>query len=87
MQKVSEDIQAFKFNTLLSALMEFNNALMKAKDTAVVGAPAWNEAIDNLLLMLAPETPHIAEELWQRRSGSALEMRQAATERSVHVQP
>ena len=44
LQKVSEDIEAFKFNTLLSALMEFNNTLMKAKDTAVVGTPAWDEA-------------------------------------------
>jgi leucyl-tRNA synthetase len=67
LQKVTEDIQVFKFNTLLSALMEFNNYLMKARDTAVYGTAAWHEALEMLLLMLAPETPHIAEELWQRR--------------------
>ena len=66
-QKVSEDIEAFKFNTLLAALMEFNNYLVKAKETAVYGTPAWDEAVDSLLLLLAPEAPHIAEELWQRR--------------------
>jgi leucyl-tRNA synthetase len=69
LRKVTEDIEAFKFNTLLSALMEFNNYLMKARETVVYGTPAWEEAIDAMLLMLAPETPHIAEELWQRRRG------------------
>ena len=47
--------------------MEFNNYLVKAKETAVYGTPAWEEAVDSLLLMLAPEAPHVTEELWQRR--------------------
>jgi leucyl-tRNA synthetase len=67
LRKVTEDIEAFKFNTLLAALMEFNNYLVKAKETPVYGTEAWDEAVDTMLLMLAPETPHIAEELWQRR--------------------
>ena len=66
-QRVTEDIEQFKFNTIIAALMEFNNYLVKAKETAVCGTPAWDEAVDSLLLMLAPEAPHIAEELWQRR--------------------
>ncbi len=83
LRKVSEDIAAYKWNTLLAALMEFNNYLMKARDTAVYGTPAWDEAIDLMLLMLAPETPHIAEELWQRRHGDeAFDPAQ-----SIHVQP
>ena len=32
---------------------------------------AWNEAIDLLLLMLAPAAPHITEELWSRRAAAA----------------
>jgi leucyl-tRNA synthetase len=52
--------------------MEFNNYLVKAKETAVYGTAAWDEAVDSLLLMLAPETPHIAEELWQRRHAAPL---------------
>jgi leucyl-tRNA synthetase len=72
LQKASEDIEQFKFNTLLAALMEFNNYLVKAKETAVYGTAAWDEAVDSLLLMLAPETPHIAEELWQRRHAAPL---------------
>jgi leucyl-tRNA synthetase len=66
-QRVTEDIEQFKFNTIIAALMEFNNYLVKAKETAVCGTPAWDEAVDSLLLLLAPEAPHVAEELWQRR--------------------
>jgi len=83
LKKATEDIEQFKFNTLLASLMEFNNYLIKAKETAVYGTPAWEEAVDTLLLMLAPETPHIAEELWQRRHGSA----EFRAEASIHVQP
>ena len=66
-RRVTEDIEGFKFNTMVAALMEFNNYLMKARETAVYATPAWDEAIDNLLLMMAPAMPHISEELWQRR--------------------
>jgi leucyl-tRNA synthetase len=82
LRKVSEDIRAFKFNTLLSTLMEFNNYLMKSRETAAYGTPAWDEAVDGLLLMLAPETPHIAEELWQRRHDGE----EFAPEKSIHLQ-
>ena len=64
--KVTEDIEAFRFNTMIAALMEFNNALLKAKDTPVVQSAAWPEATHALILMLAPIAPHLAEELWER---------------------
>ena len=82
LRKVTEDIGAFKFNTMLAALMEFNNSLIKARDSVVVGTPAWDEAIDTLILMMAPSVPHISEELWQRRHGEA----QYTARSSVHVQ-
>jgi leucyl-tRNA synthetase len=65
-KRVTHDMEAFKFNTMLAALMEFNNFLIKAKETPVVQTPAWEEAIEALLLLLAPACPHIAEELWGR---------------------
>ncbi|MBC7235044.1 MAG: leucine--tRNA ligase [Chloroflexi bacterium] len=68
-RKVTNDIEAFKFNTALAALMEFNNALIKAKDTAVYDTFAWREAIRSLILMMAPFMPHLAEELWERIGG------------------
>ncbi|MFQ6058887.1 MAG: leucine--tRNA ligase [Anaerolineae bacterium] len=65
-RKVTQDMEAFRFNTMVAALMGFNNYLIKAKETPVVKTPAWEEAIETLLLLLAPTCPHIAEELWVR---------------------
>jgi leucyl-tRNA synthetase len=64
---VTGDIEAFKFNTVVAKLMALRNTLKSARSTAIVGTAAWDEAIDSLLLMLAPIAPHISEELWQRR--------------------
>jgi leucyl-tRNA synthetase len=65
-RKVTEDFGRFAFNTQVAALMEFVNALMKARETSLVGTPAWREAIETLVLLLAPSAPHIAEEMWER---------------------
>jgi leucyl-tRNA synthetase len=65
-RKVSQDLQAFSFNTLGAALMEYTNTLAKAKETPVAHTPAWGEAIESLLLLMAPAFPHISEELWAR---------------------
>jgi leucyl-tRNA synthetase len=65
-RKVSQDLQAFSFNTMVAALMEYTNTLAKAKETVVAHTPAWGEAIESLLLLMAPAFPHISEELWAR---------------------
>mgnify|MGYP005844901673 CR=1 FL=1 len=66
-KRVTEDIERFRFNTMLAALMEFTNYLGSVQGTAVTHTPAWKEAIETLLLLLAPSAPHITEELWARR--------------------
>jgi leucyl-tRNA synthetase len=66
LSKVGADFQAFKYNTLLAALMAFRNQL-KGWQRELAGTAAWAEAIDTLILMMAPITPYLAEELWQRR--------------------
>ncbi|MBC7232212.1 MAG: leucine--tRNA ligase [Chloroflexi bacterium] len=76
-RKVTDDMEAFRFNTAIAALMEMNNYLLKAKNTLVVHSEAWSEAVRSLILMLAPITPHLAEELWERIGGPY----------SVHTQP
>jgi len=76
-RKVTQDMDRFHFNTMLAALMEFNNYLMRAKETPAYGSDAWNEAAHSLVLMLAPSTPHLAEELWQ----------QMGEPYSIHQQP
>src|SRR5262249_1061448 len=56
--------ETFGFNTAVAALMGLRNTLVAARKTAVVNSPAWDEAIHTMLLLMAPFTPHIAEELW-----------------------
>ncbi len=63
-RKATEDLERFHFNTMISTLMEFTNHLARVKESYSVDGPAWQEAIDALLLLLAPTTPHLAEELW-----------------------
>ncbi len=65
-KKVSEDLEKFRFNTMIAALMEFTNYLAKAKEERSIAHNAWKETIDTLLLLLAPSVPHLAEELWER---------------------
>jgi leucyl-tRNA synthetase len=66
-KKASADIEDFRFNTMLAGLMEFTNVLGPVLEAGSVSAGVWNEAIRTLLLLMAPSTPHIAEELWTRR--------------------
>ena len=61
---VTQDLESFSFNTIIARLMEFTNALGKAKDAAWEST-VWDAAISHLLLLLAPITPHLAEELWE----------------------
>jgi leucyl-tRNA synthetase len=65
-RKVTEDMESFSFNTAIAALMSLRNAMKAAKDKPVAHTPAWGEAVESLLLMMAPFTPHITEELWHR---------------------
>jgi len=65
-RKVTHDLERFSFNTMIAALMEYTNHLIKAKETSIAGTPAWDEAIETLLLLMAPSFPHISEELWAR---------------------
>ena len=63
-KKVTDDLEGFHFNTAIAALMEYVNYLTRVKSTQA-GSRAWQEARRSLILLLAPMTPHIAEELWE----------------------
>ncbi len=65
-RKATGDIERLRFNTMIAALMEYTNYLNKAKEAGNIAQADWDEAIDTLLLLLAPTAPHIAEELWER---------------------
>ena len=63
-QKVTEDLEAYHFNTAIAAMMELATAALHAE------GPSRDAAADTLVLLLAPFAPHITEELWQRRGGT-----------------
>jgi leucyl-tRNA synthetase len=65
LRQVTRDFEQFEFNTIVSGLMELLNEMYKAREAGAAGTPAWSEAVDLYLRMLAPVCPHIAEELWQ----------------------
>ncbi|MFC2025818.1 class I tRNA ligase family protein, partial [Chloroflexota bacterium] len=62
--QVTHDFETFEFNTIVSALMELLNEMYRARDNGAVGTPEWDETLDIYLRMMAPVTPHVAEELW-----------------------
>ena len=65
-RSVTDDLDAFKFNTSIAALMKLTNSMTEAFEEKNVDGETWRGAVDNLLLMLAPVAPHISEELWER---------------------
>jgi leucyl-tRNA synthetase len=65
-KKVAEDLERFRFNTMIASLMEFTNYLAKVKEERSVANAVWKETIKTLLLLLAPSVPHVAEELWEQ---------------------
>jgi len=58
-KKVTEDIEALRFNTAISQLMIFVNEAYKQERLP-------RQAMENFVQLLSPFAPHIAEELWQR---------------------
>jgi len=69
-RKVGDDIgNRFHLNTAISSIMEFTNTLRKEKD-GLKDSPSGREllgrALENLVLLLAPFTPHVCEEMWRR---------------------
>ena len=67
---VSEDLQdEIQLNTAISELMKLTNAI-NAVDPEHLRAPVQAEALSVLIRLLAPFSPHLAEELWHRMGGT-----------------
>jgi leucyl-tRNA synthetase len=56
-KKVTEDIEALRFNTAISQMMIFTNEMTKAQQRS-------RAVIEPFVLLLSPFAPHVAEELW-----------------------
>jgi leucyl-tRNA synthetase len=67
--KVTSDFEGLHLNTIVAALMELFNELSDLNADPANASPdevfAVREALDSLVLMLAPFAPHISEEMWQ----------------------
>ncbi|HEC61238.1 MAG TPA: leucine--tRNA ligase, partial [bacterium] len=74
-RQVSERIDGFRFNMVVSALMEFTNALKERQRSGNWRSETFDHALETLLILLAPVVPHISEELWHltRHNGSVLQ--------------
>jgi leucyl-tRNA synthetase len=70
-RKVGEDLEAYRFNTAVAALMKLEHRISGAS------GPTRDQGISTLLRLLAPFAPFISEELWARRGGAY----------SIHRQP
>jgi leucyl-tRNA synthetase len=71
-EKVTRDVDAFHFNTAMSALMELSNAMQDYLQAGGERNAAWEAVCRDLSRMLGPFAPHFAEELWQRLGGDGL---------------
>jgi leucyl-tRNA synthetase len=65
-RQVTERIEGFRFNTMVSALMEFTNQLVKRQQQAAWQTATFHQALETLMVLLAPAAPYITEELWQQ---------------------
>ena len=71
-KKVLDDLEGFQFNTAIAALMEFLNDLTEYRSQLTANSsqpttdPVFGFALSRLIYLLAPFTPHLAEELWHQ---------------------
>ncbi|MGD1936750.1 MAG: leucine--tRNA ligase [Cyanophyceae cyanobacterium] len=74
-KEISEDLDGdYQFNTAISELMKLSNTL---NDYKVKTSPVYQEGVITLISLLAPFSPHIAEEIWE----------QLGNKNSVHQAP
>jgi len=65
LKKAGDDYgRRYTFNTVIAANMELVNTLSKVKDDSANGLAVRQEVLEAILLMLAPITPHVCQQLW-----------------------
>jgi len=66
-RKVTADMEGFRFNTAVAALMELQNELLALwAETREAWTPEqWREALATFTALLGPAAPHVADEAWE----------------------
>jgi leucyl-tRNA synthetase len=78
-ERVTHGMERWSYNTAVAAIMELVNTISKwARSEHGAQRSTLDEALDTLLKLMAPMTPHITAELWETRYPGEL---------SVHLQP
>ncbi|MCA9325414.1 leucine--tRNA ligase [Candidatus Saccharibacteria bacterium] len=63
-KKMTEDLEENRYNTAIAAAMTATNDLYKLKVDKLAQNDAWQEALEHVVVCIAPFAPHIADELW-----------------------
>ena len=74
-KRLTDELAAYQFHTAIAGLMEYSNWIGVNRERFT--PEQHNEAIETIVLMLAPFAPFLAEELWER----------LGRPHSVHQQP
>ena len=88
-KQASTDIGQFhKFNTAIAQVMALMNVLEKAPTASEQDRALLQEGLETVVLLLAPITPHICHELWQRlgKSGAVIDAPWPQVDESALVQ-
>ena len=68
LKQVTERLESFRFNTAISAMMEFLNVALQPEHAR---QPVSRDTLRAFLIALAPFAPHLAEELWEHLGETA----------------
>jgi leucyl-tRNA synthetase len=66
LKKYLQDMEELSFNTAIASIMELLNTLQDFKPKTQADYKVLKEALELMLFMLYPITPHICEELWNK---------------------
>jgi leucyl-tRNA synthetase len=77
-KRITREMEQFRFNTAVAGLMEYLNGLIAVREAGQGTTEQWRDTIATFTLLLAPISPFITEEIWQRLLGRS---------DSVHRQP
>ena len=88
-RQASQDVgQHHKFNTAIAQVMTLMNVLEKAAQDSDQDRALLHEGLETVTLLLAPITPHICHELWNRlgHDGAVIDAKWPALDESALVQ-